>query len=93
MIDPCERRKGLGKVIIDRLEAWLKLSGTSELQLGVVRQNIKALNFWREMGFVEIGETIMEVVSQKFLNIIKMKKTFDSDESHEDSADHFSILQ
>lgn len=92
MIDPAERRKGLGEMIIDRLSEWLKPSGTYELQLGVVRQNTRALNFWKKVGFVEIGEKRMEITSQKFLNIIKMKMIINPDIKQKNSADHHSVF-
>lgn len=73
LIDPLERRKGLGEKIIDRLLEWLRQSNVHELRLGVVRQNTRALNFWRKVGFVETGEKKMEIAAQRFLNIIDMK--------------------
>ena len=73
LIDPSERRKGLGEKIIDRLLEWLKQSNVNELRLGVVRQNTSALNFWKKVGFVETGEKKMEIAAQRFLNIINMK--------------------
>lgn len=52
-----DRNKGIGKLVHNALiEMVLKDSGKS-LTLGVVKENIKGLKFWEDLGYKTIKET------------------------------------
>ncbi len=92
MIDPFMRRKGIGEMIINRIAEWLSHSGVKEIQLGVVRQNKKALKFWKKVGFVEIGEKTMEIAAEKFLNVVKMRMIINPVENQKESNSGQSVF-
>lgn len=50
-IDADLHGKGLGKQVVTALEMACKKSGKKLLQLGVIKDNIIGLNFWRKQGF------------------------------------------
>jgi GNAT superfamily N-acetyltransferase len=56
LLDPSQRKKGLGKRIYQAFEHWVGQQGARRIYLGVVEENQKAYRFWQRMGF-EIVET------------------------------------
>ncbi|MFX1511872.1 MAG: GNAT family N-acetyltransferase [Promethearchaeota archaeon] len=55
VLRPLYQRKGLGTIIINKLENYAKVSGFKTLQLGVQRIN-PAIQFYKKLDFVEIGK-------------------------------------
>ncbi len=45
------RRRGLGRRLVARAEAWLRGEGAEQLRLGVAAANIEAQRFWQALGF------------------------------------------
>lgn len=55
LIDPRERKKGLGRSIHDGIAGWVATYGAKKLRIGVVEDNTNALRFWTHLGYKETG--------------------------------------
>jgi len=51
LIKVSERGRGLGRIIFNNLKDFVIENSGLEIQLGVVEENEKALNFWQKLGF------------------------------------------
>lgn len=74
-----ERRQGagLGRAAWSLVEARLRtLPGLRRLRLAVLRENPRALSFWREMGFVPTGETSPRVEGSVVTEVHLLDKPF-----------------
>ncbi|MGB8195766.1 MAG: GNAT family acetyltransferase [Acidimicrobiales bacterium] len=60
-VSPAHRRAGLGRLLVDAAEAWLRESGAIKVQLMVRSENDAAMEFYRAAGY-ERGE--VEVLSR-----------------------------
>jgi GNAT superfamily N-acetyltransferase len=56
LLDPSQRKKGLGKRIYQSFEHWVGQQGARRIYLGVIEENQKAFRFWQRLDF-EIIET------------------------------------
>jgi ribosomal protein S18 acetylase RimI-like enzyme len=56
-IDVKKHNKGLGSLIISILFEVFKENNKSIIQLGVIKENTNALNFWKKVGFKVFKET------------------------------------
>lgn len=54
VLDPAERRRGLGAAVMADLEAWLRGEGCAAVYLAVLERNPDALRFWERVGFREL---------------------------------------
>ncbi len=54
MIDPSERGNGLGRKIHELIMNWVSKEKGRKLRIGVVEENYRGYQFWREMGYFEI---------------------------------------
>ena len=52
---PERRGGGLGRSVYRRFEAWALHRRAGSIRLVVQKQNPRALRFWRQLGFVELG--------------------------------------
>jgi GNAT superfamily N-acetyltransferase len=59
-VAPSHRRRGIAKVLLDRVKAWATSEGAATLRLGVREGNEQALTAYRRMGMRASGETIPE---------------------------------
>jgi GNAT superfamily N-acetyltransferase len=55
-VDPAARRSGVGRQLIESLEAWAGGWGAQETVLWVLQDNQRALGFYRRLGF-EVVDT------------------------------------
>jgi GNAT superfamily N-acetyltransferase len=53
-VDPDVRRLGVGRQLIDSLEAWARRWDGDETILWVFQANVPAIGFYRELGFATI---------------------------------------
>ncbi|MEP6843825.1 MAG: GNAT family N-acetyltransferase [Pseudolysinimonas sp.] len=51
------RGRGLGRALMERQIATLRQNGVRGLHLGVDRQNVNAIEFYRHLGFVTLAQT------------------------------------
>lgn len=56
--DPERRQQGLGRVIMNAAEDWLRASGLAKVQLMVRRENARAGAFYQSIGYAE-SQTIV----------------------------------
>ena len=61
--DPCRRRQGIGKKLVEAAELWLEARGISKLQLLIRDTNTEVIRFYERIGF----EIAPRVVMQKWL--------------------------
>ncbi len=52
-VDPDDRHKGYGRVIMDAAEDWLRVRGIEKLQLMVRPDNSQVQAFYQSLGYVE----------------------------------------
>jgi ribosomal protein S18 acetylase RimI-like enzyme len=52
-VDPDNRHKGYGRVIMDAAEDWLRVRGIEKLQLMVRPDNSQVQAFYQSLGYVE----------------------------------------
>jgi len=53
--DPVYRRRGVGRLVIDSALGWARSSGVRQMLLSVALGPGSALEFYRRLGFVEVG--------------------------------------
>lgn len=61
LIAPIERNSGLGKKLHENLVEFAKKLDTNKIRIGVVENNLKALKFWKNLGYVKIEEKILKL--------------------------------
>jgi ribosomal protein S18 acetylase RimI-like enzyme len=61
--DPKHRKKGIGRLMVEAAEQWLKNKGVVKLMLLVRETNTEVVDFYKHLGF----ETIPRVIMQKWL--------------------------
>lgn len=71
-VAPEYRRRGLGRLLMDAIEAAARAGGAEALRLEVAVDNAAALGFYARLGFVAIGE--IEGYYHGNLNAIAMEK-------------------
>ena len=54
-VDPTYRRRGVGRLVIDSALDWARTSGVRQMVLSVALGPSSALDFYRRLGFVEVG--------------------------------------
>lgn len=54
MIDPTERRNGLGRKLHELITDWVYKSNGRKLRIWVVEDNHNGYKFWCKMGYVEV---------------------------------------
>jgi GNAT superfamily N-acetyltransferase len=57
-VDPVYRRRGVGRLVIDSALDWARSSGVRQMLLSVALGPGSALEFYRRLGFVEIGAPV-----------------------------------
>lgn len=55
MIDPSDRRNGLGRKLHDLIKTWVSEELGKTLIIGVVEENQRGYKFWRKMGYFEVN--------------------------------------
>lgn len=56
-VSPQYRGKGIGRALVQAIIDWCEDSGKSGIRLGVTTTNKAAVELYRSMGFVELGNT------------------------------------
>ena len=56
-VDPAERRRGLGQLLVNAINEWALSRGASTLKLWVTDSNSAAVAFYRSLGFESTGES------------------------------------
>ncbi|WP_446896954.1 GNAT family N-acetyltransferase [Clostridium sp. LBM24168] len=64
LIDPMERRKGLGRIVHCRLTEWAGGLGAESFRIGVVDKNIEGLRFWKSLGYREIRKAEIQLKNE-----------------------------
>ena len=54
-VDPVYRGRGVGRLVIDSALEWARSSGVRQMVLSVALGPSSALEFYRRLGFVEVG--------------------------------------
>jgi len=54
LVEEKERGKGIGKTLVTALEKEFKKMGLNETKLIVLKDNIKAYDLWKEMGYADL---------------------------------------
>jgi ribosomal-protein-alanine N-acetyltransferase len=54
-VDPNERRRGFGKLLMDTVEQQMKQEGAGAIRLEVAENNLSAQQFYRSLGFASRG--------------------------------------
>ena len=52
------RGKGIGKSLFEHLFVWARDTGITRLELTVIKENNRAFNLYRKMGFILEGEKV-----------------------------------
>ena len=73
-VGPAWRGTGLGRSLIEAVEAWAAAAGAVHLTLWVVASNTPAVNLYHRAGFAETGET-RPLPSDQSLIQIQMSKS------------------
>ncbi len=56
-VDPACRRTGIGRMLIEAVQAWALTNGAQTLRLNVTNSNLPAIEFYKRNGFAPRGET------------------------------------
>lgn len=58
-VNPAQRRRGLGRHLMQIAEGWLRERGAVKLNLMVRDANAEALGFYRTLGYEDAGVTVL----------------------------------
>ncbi len=50
-VEEDSRRQGIGRLLVEEAESWLRAEGAQRLRLGVAARNEDAQHFWQQLGF------------------------------------------
>ncbi|KYC85931.1 GNAT family N-acetyltransferase [Heyndrickxia sporothermodurans] len=56
------RGRGVASRLFENLFAWAKANAFTRLELSVIKDNIKAVNLYRKMGFIIEGEKVHSLI-------------------------------
>jgi GNAT superfamily N-acetyltransferase len=56
LLDPHERRRGIGEQTLRAFESWARASGAEAIQLGVMEANQGAYRFWARCGYEPVDK-------------------------------------
>jgi GNAT superfamily N-acetyltransferase len=56
-VAPKQRRNGVGRLLVEAIEAWASERGAQRLKLMVTSQNYAAMKFYERLGFSRTGRT------------------------------------
>jgi ribosomal protein S18 acetylase RimI-like enzyme len=56
-VAPTHRRRGVGRLLIDAINAWAQTKRATNLQLMVTNINKSAIDFYEQLGFAMTGNT------------------------------------
>ena len=56
-LDPSERRRGIGRALLDAMTDQARARGASEQWVAVTAENLKGIPFYEAMGFVTASES------------------------------------
>jgi len=60
LIDPAERRKGLGRDFHEEIKAIVKAEKGSKIRIGVLEENKSVIIFWNNLGYKFINKSRLE---------------------------------
>ena len=78
---------GIGTEIINRLCEVCKEQGYAAVQIGVIEENKKALQFWGKQGFKEIRKTTITREDKPDWYVVVMEKPLEKPASQPESQD------
>jgi ribosomal protein S18 acetylase RimI-like enzyme len=78
-VDPGSRRSGVGRQLIESLEAWAVDWGAQETVLWVLQDNQLALGFYRRLGF-EVIETGRDAEAGVSFRALALRRTIGIDD-------------
>ena len=52
-VSPDHRRGGVGRALFDGVIAWATRRGVGQLEVGTLARDVRAVAFWRDLGFGE----------------------------------------
>ena len=67
LLAPDERGRGLGTLVWDAMETWIRAAGGRHVRLVVQQQNPGAARFWHSVGFIAHGEVEQVLARQRNL--------------------------
>ncbi len=56
LLDPVTRGQGLGEALYRSFEPWAGQLGAQAIGLGVVEKNVRAVHFWKRLGFIALDK-------------------------------------
>jgi ribosomal protein S18 acetylase RimI-like enzyme len=65
MVDPLYRENGIGQMLLENVETYMRDHNVDVLQLHVCEQNASAYHFYTKHGFTEIEETLIKGLIEK----------------------------
>jgi ribosomal protein S18 acetylase RimI-like enzyme len=57
-VDPAERRRGIGRALVDASLAWLRERGVGRVSVRVAVANAEGQAFWRALGFADLLDVL-----------------------------------
>lgn len=66
--------KGIGEKLIKHAENLIIQKGTNKMWLWVLETNLRAINFYKKQGYLEIGKASFQMEVNKYENIVMLKK-------------------
>lgn len=79
-VDPASRRSGVGRQLIESLEAWARGWGAQETVLWVLQDNQRALGFYHRLGF-EVIETGRDAEVGANFGALALRRTIGTDDA------------
>lgn len=78
MLEPEQRGKSIGARIMESFGDWSFGLGARLLRLSVAEENIRALNFWRRIGFKETGVRLQKKFGNKEHTMVVMSRRLET---------------
>ena len=58
MVDANERRRGLGRALVESALAWVEGRGVERCEVRVASRNAEGQGFWRSLGFGDLMDVL-----------------------------------
>jgi len=58
MVLASQRRRGVGRALVDRALGWVKERGVERCEVRVASLNIEGQDFWRSIGFADLMDVL-----------------------------------
>jgi ribosomal protein S18 acetylase RimI-like enzyme len=57
-VEPARRRRGIGRLLVERAQGWIRERGADRVEVRVAVRNAEGQAFWRALGFADLVDVL-----------------------------------